>query len=140
MKAPDSSPTADPVSRAPGHEGEAARRWREEVARLDPQALARRLGLGEDTVRRMEAEAHVPTEYRLACAALAAGLDDWQWQAVRPRANQDRGKAEQAALLLVRALAHFDRDPHLVRDLLDQASRAIAEARIRSGAQDDGFA
>ena len=138
MKAPNPRPT-DGGSQALGHEGAKARRWREEVARLDPPALARRLGLGEEIVRRMEDEARIPPDYRLACAALAAGLDDWRWEAVRPR-DQDRGKAEQAALLLVRALAHFDRDPHLVRDLLDQASRAIAEARIRSGSQDDGFA
>ncbi len=139
MKASDSRPGPGPDPRAPVREGDQARRWREEVMRLDRAALAARLGLDEDAVRRSENEVHVAAEYRLACAALAAGLDHWRWEAVRHR-DQDRGKAEQAALLLVRALAHFDRDPHLVRDLLDQASRAIAEARIRAGLQDDGFA
>ena len=60
-------------------EGRSAAWFREKAMRLSRPALARKLGISAKTVEREENRERVSTEYRLACAALALGLENWSW-------------------------------------------------------------
>jgi hypothetical protein len=62
-----------------GPEGLQAAWFRERILRLSRPHLASRLGVSTKTVERQESSPHVSNQYRLACAAVAAGLDDWKW-------------------------------------------------------------
>lgn len=68
--------TRQPSLGAP--EGLRAAFWRETVLKLSRPALADLLGVQSQVVERYENADKVPERYRLACAALGAGLKfDW---------------------------------------------------------------
>ena len=54
--------------------------WRARIAGLTQVELAERIGYSEISVRKIEAGS-MPIEprFRLACAAVEAGLEDWAW-------------------------------------------------------------
>lgn len=64
-------------------EGQRAAYWREHVMRLSRPALADLLGVSLSTVVRAETDQELPNTYRLACAALCAGVSfAWQQAAI----------------------------------------------------------
>ena len=67
------------------HEGAQARHWREEIVHLSREELASRTGYSVRMIVNYEQGSHpVPITFRLACAAVAAGIEfDW----TRPRAK-----------------------------------------------------
>lgn len=67
-----------PTGNAP--EGLSAAWWRENVLGISRPALAELLEISAKTVKREETGERVSTEYRLACAALDAKLDQWSWK------------------------------------------------------------
>ena len=60
-------------------DGHRAAYWRERIAKLSRPALAQKLGTTSTRIARLEGRHRLPAEYRLACAAIAAGLERFNW-------------------------------------------------------------
>jgi hypothetical protein len=67
-------------------EGTAAAWWREHILGLSRPGLAQLLDISSKTIEREESRDRVSTQYRLACAAINASLDEWAWK----RADAER--------------------------------------------------
>lgn len=70
-------PTTKPPDDAP--EGRRAAWWRENVVKISRPVLAEHLGITIDTILRNENLEKIPRIYRLACASVDCGDDNWNW-------------------------------------------------------------